>query len=356
MNEESTTLDIYPISKFKRVLVFLGDLLINYCLATFLYSAAIFNIASAATNYPATLEKSLSLIDDRLDILYENDLLAYEEDEKYSFSSNLTTTYTSFIKYLVLGEGENVFENYFIDIKKESNLVSFYQKYDNHNYFIYGEEIKLSEELVTYFSPLFDPTDSLSKEGQTKYSEFNNNFFIPLYNELLDDIAKNDLTYNNLSYISISKELDELEDYSIKFNTICIYIAFFLSSLILFLLFPLLFKDRGTLTMKLLRIKRIEIRSNEYIKRGKYLIISANNILMNFSMIFFVGIVYIGFEYMFSYLSLLFLSLAGLAYVLVNLGFLLFNKLNKSISELSTNSIVISYEDLNEIYRAKGYE
>lgn len=355
MEKEQVTLDIYPVSKRKRILIFLGDLLINYCLATFLYSAVVFNIASSATNYSSTLNESISLIDKRLDILYQNEVLYYEDSSIYSFSDNLTTSYNYFLKSLINSEDTNVFKNYFIDIKGLSSLKEIYQKYDNHDYFIYGEEIELNDELTSYFSPLFDPSDSLSSEGETKYTEFNSNFFTPVYNYLLEDISTNDLTYQDNSYIEISLKLDEIEAYSIKFNTVCIYISFFISSIILFIVFPLLFKDRGTLTMKLLKAKRIKISNSEYLTRRRYSIISINNILMNLSIMFFIGMVYVGFEEMFSYLSLFFLSLAGIIYVLINLSFLLINKLNKSINELSTSTIIISYDDLEEIYKAKGY-
>lgn len=355
MEKEQVTLDIYPASKWKRILIFLGDLLINYCLATFLYSAVVFNIASSATNYSSTLNESISLIDKRLDILYQNEVLYYEDSSIYSFSDNLTTSYNYFLKSLIKNEDTNVFKNYFIDIKGLSSLKEIYQKYDNHDYFIYGEEIKLNDELTSYFSPLFDPSDSLSGEGETKYTEFNSNFFTPVYNYLLEDISTNDLTYEDNSYIEISLKLDEIEAYSIKFNTVCIYISFFISSIILFIVFPLLFKDRGTLTMKLLKAKRIKISNSEYLTRRRYSIISINNILMNLSIMFFIGMVYVGFEEMFSYLSLFFLSLAGIIYILINLSFLLINKLNKSINELSTSTIIISYDDLEEIYKAKGY-
>lgn len=355
--KETLNLDIYPASKGKRILAFLGDFFINFCLAVFLFSIVVFNISSAITNYPSKLNKTLTLINQRMDILYENNLLKYEEDKKYSFSDNLTTTFDSFLSFYVINEGDDVLKHYYIDIKNEdySYLINIYNEFDTKFFAFENNTITLKDEYIEFFKPHFDPNDSLSVEGLMHYSDFKNNVFTKIYNEILLDIEKNDLKYNDYSYIKISNELDELKKDTIRFNTINIYISFAISSLIIYVLFPLLFKDRGTIMMKALKLKRININNNDFIKRPNYLVVAINNILMNFTMIFFVGFVYIGLEESFNYLSLLFLSMVSFIYVLINFGFLSFNKLNRSINELATNSIIITNDDLEEIYKAKGY-
>lgn len=350
-------IEIYPASRFKRIMVFLGDLLINYCLAVFLYGVVIFNIASAIVDYPSKLNESLTLINERLDILYENDIMQYSESEKYKFEYNLKTTYDNFLRYYTLNEGSDNIYHYYKDIRhySDQDIIKIYEKYNNEYFELSNNKIVLKDEFVTYFKPYFDPHDSISEEGNKQYLRIRGSFYEPIFNDMLVDINKNDLKFNDKSYIAITNSLNEIKQYTIHFNTINIYISFLISSVTLFIVVPMLFKDRSTFAMKILKVKRVDIETNEFLSRKKTILVTLNNILMNTTSIFFVGIVFMEFEELFNYMSLLFLSLVGLVYTLVNLGFLCFNKLNRSISELGTSSIALDSADLDTIYRERGY-
>lgn len=358
MNETNVKeIEIYPASRWRRIIVFLGDLLINYCLAVFLYGVVIFNIASAIVDYPSKLNESLELINQRLDILYENDIMQYNENEKYKFEQNLKTTYDNFLKYYTINEGSDNIYHYYKDIRhfSDQDIVKIYEKYNNEYFDLTNNKIVLKQEFVNYFKPYFDPNDHISEEGNNQYLRIRGSFFEPVFNDLLVDINENDLTHNGASYIAITKSLNEIKQYTIHFNTVNIYISFLISSLVLYVLVPMLFKDRSTFAMKILKVKRVDINTNEFLSRKRTILITLNNILMNTSVIFFVGIVYMEFNELFNYMSLLLLSAVGLVYTLVNLGFLCFNKLNRSINELGTSSITIDSADLDMIYRERGY-
>lgn len=355
MEKEKVYIDIEPISKGKRVLIFLGDLLINFCISVFLFTLVIFNISSAIVGYKNKLTSNLNTINQRYDILYKSNLLTYETNQKYNFDNNLISTFNVFLKYYCLNEEKDYILDYLNSINLTKDEINSIYKESGEKYFDFNEEITLKDNYIELFSPKFSKTDSLSSQGEIEYLSMKENFFTSLFNTLLEKILVYDLKINDVSYIELTNELNEFNLYTKKFNTINIYISFFLSSLITYLLIPLIFKDRSTLTMKIAKVNRINIKTNEFLKRSNYLIISLNNILMNTSIIFFIGMVYIGFSAMFSYTSLLFLSLIGLLYMIINLLFLQFNKLNRSINELATNSIYISKSSLDMIYKAKGY-
>lgn len=350
-------IEVYPTSKLKRILVFLADLLINYCAAVFLYGVVIFNLASVIVDYSSKLNESLTLINERLDILYENDVMTYKEEEKYKFDLNLRTTYDNFLRYYTINEGSDNIYHYYKDIRgySDQDIIKIYEKYSSDFFDFSNEKIVLKDEYKNYFTPYFDPNDSISDEGNNHYLRLRGSFYEPVFNDVLRDIEDKDLTYENKSYKSITSDLNEIKGYTVHFNTTCIYISFLISSAILFVVVPLLFKDRSTFAMKILRVRRVDMQTNEFLSRKKTILIMFNNILMNTTSIFFIGIVYMEFEELFNYMSLLFLALVGLIYTLVNLGFLSFNKLNRSINELGTGSITINADDLDTIYRERGY-
>ena len=350
-------IEIYPTSKIKRIFVFIADLLINYCLAVFLYGVVIFNLASVIVDYPTKLNESLSLINERLDILYENDIMAYKESEKYKFDLNLRTTYDDFLRHYTINEGSDNIYHYYKDIRdySDQDIIKIYEKYSSDFFDFTDGKIILKDNYKNFFKPYFDPQDSISDEGNNHYLRFRGSFYEPIFNDVLLDISEKDLTFDGKSYVAITSSLNEIKNYSTHFNTTCIYVSFLISSVTLFVIVPILFKDRSTFAMKILRVKRVDITTNEFLTRRKSILVMLNNILMNTSSIFFIGIVYMEFSELFNYMSLLFLALVGFIYVLINLGFLFFNKLNRSISELGSNSITINTDDLDTIYRERGY-
>ena len=355
---ENKTLDIFPTGKFKRILTFLGDLLLFYILTVSMFQLVVFNIASACTNYSSRLENNLETINSRMDILYNNELLFYDESNKYSFDSSLDTTFDYFLRSYVIKDTKDPIMHYFNDLDNNKNLNEVFNKYNelgNEYFNINNNEITLKDEYLDYFKPYFDTTDSLSSLGRKYLSTFRSKTFVSLYNYMLEDILKDDLSFNNLSYINLSNKINENSNYNLLFNSINITISFIISFLIYYVLIPLLFKDRSTLVEHVLKEKRIDLNSFEFLKRRNYIVIIANNLLMSLSIIFFIGIIYMGFYSLFNYMHFLIISILSIVFILINLFILLFNPFNKTLKELSTKTILISQESLEEIYRSKGY-
>ncbi len=357
MNKENV-IDIYPAGKIKRILCFLGDLLMFYIIAITMFQLVVFNIASAVTNYSSRLNSNLNTINQRMDILYNNELLFYEDDNKYNFDSSLDTTFDYFLKSYVKNENKDPILHYFKDLNNKTPISEVMDKYNSigGSYFeINNNEVVLKSEYNEYFAPYFDSTDSLSAVGRQYLSQFRSGVFVKLYNYMLNDISLNDLSYKNNSYIELTNVINENSNYNFVFNSINITISFVITFLIYYCLIPLLFKDRSTLVEHVLKLKRININNFEFIKRSKYIVIIANNLLMSLSTIFFIGIIYMGFYSLFNYMHFLIISCLSIVYILINLFILLFNSFNKTLKELSSNSILITNESLEEIYRGKGY-
>ncbi len=359
--EETKTLDIYPVSKGKRILTFLGDLFLHYILSVTLLQFVVFNIASKIVDYPSKLQSNLETINERMDVLYGNNLLFYDEEaNKHNLDKNLDTTFDYFLKYYVTNEAEGTdpIKYYFIDIKK-SNIDNLNQKYIDYGtpfFVLKDSKIILKQDYVDYFSPYFNKNDSLSQVGETYLSSFRKSVFVSLYNYMVDDINNNELTYNDLSYKELSLIIKANGNYTKVFNSINISISFVLSFLILYVLIPYLFKDRSTITSRVMKQKRIKMNNYESLNRKQYLIIILNNFFMSLTTLFFVGMIFTGAQEMFKYVFLMIVSLIAFIYLIINFIVMMVNKFNKSLGELSTNTIVIDDNSLNEIYEYKGYE
>ncbi len=355
---ETNSIDIYPCSKLKRVLAFLGDLLIFYILSVTMFQLVVFNISSAITNYSSKLNENLTTINKRMDVLYNNELLFYDkEDNKYSFSTNLDTTFDYFLRSYVIQDSKDPIYYYFNELSnnKEININEKYLEFGSNFFEVKDTKIVMKDEMISYLSPYFDPKDSLSAVGNSYLSAFRSNTFVKLYNFMLTDIAKYDLKDSSNSYIELTNIINENNNYNIKFNSINITISFFISFIIYYVIIPLSFKDRSTLTFKVLKLKRINMFNYDFIKRKNYIVIIVNDLLMSLSTIFFVGIIYMGLSDSFQYMHFLIISLISLLYIIINLIILLCNKFNRSLKELSTSSMVITNQDLETIYKGKGY-
>ena len=359
--EEKTIIEVYPISKIKRILVFLGDIFIHYILSVFILQFLVFNIASKITNYDKKLNDNLLLINKRLDILYGNQLLFFDKKEnKYNVDKNLDTTFDKFLYYYVNYESDNVepIRNYFINIKKDDvkTLNNIYLKYGEPFFELNNNQIVLAKDYINYFSPYFDKTDSLSEVGKSYLSSFRKGVFLPLFNYMIEDINKNDLEYQNSSYKIITEEIKKNNSYTIIYNSINISISFLISFLVLFVLVPLIFKDKSTLCEKVMKTKRIKVSNYEYLNKKEYIFVILNNLFMSLTTLFFVGAILLGFKEIFKYNILMIISLISCLYLFTNFLVLCINQYNKSLKELSTDSIMISETNLNEIYASKGYE
>lgn len=358
--ENTTTINIYPVSKFKRFLGFLGDLLVHYIFSVFVLHSLVFPIASKITNYNSKLNENKTLINQRIDILYGNDLLFYDEKSKYNIDQNLDTTFDKFLKYYVTDktDGFDPIKRYFCDIKNLDNqtMNKTYIQYGEPFFEIENNEVILKKDYQDFFAPYFDKNDTLSEVGKSYLASFRKGVFVSLFNYMVNDINQNDLVYKNSSYKKITDEITKNQKSTISFNSINILISFGVSYLIIYIVFPLIFKDHLTICEKILKFKRIKVNNYEYLNKKEYIFVALNNLFMSLSTSLFIGVVLIGPKEIFKYNFLMIISIISIIYVFVNCCVLIANPLNKTLEELSTHSIIISDENLNQIYEAKGYE
>jgi hypothetical protein len=308
--------------------------------------------------------------DDMMDVLYENKVLFYEENELNYFDDNLVTTNDYFVAYHVQSQisTNNCFYNYYTSIKQDpSELVELYSLNSGSTFFdldiLDANGVPtLKDEYVTEFSPLYIEGDALSENATTDYESFSS-LFLKYYDSMLEDVLVNDLTYQDLSYISLSQQVDEyvtqLDDYIITAGLI----SYLLSIVILYVMVPLLSinkrritisANKQTITEKIMKINKVGQDNLRLLPKSEIILQAVYSMISNLTLLVIVVVPSITITYAFSLNLLVFLSAFGLLYDLIGLFFILFNQFNKSLTDTLTKVILLENADLLNIVRTKG--
>ena len=143
-------IDLHPISKWKRILLYLGDMLITFILGVFIMNVAVMPLYSLFNTTNSSLSYKAEKIRD--DILYENKLLYWYDDNlrnapQYDFDKDLVYTYRRFLAYYVIDDEtpldtripeyvhklENeVIKTYYVNIRSdEATYLDVFTKHNN---------------------------------------------------------------------------------------------------------------------------------------------------------------------------------------------------------------------------------
>ena len=345
-NQEQKYLDIYPISKGKRILTFLADFFITLITSIFLFNIIIYPIGKTIAKTDEKTNEIYTLEKEKYDLLYDSKILFYDSDYKYSYINNLETSMKKFIYYYT-GDNtdlENEFiRHFYIDLRnKDLNfLLNFYK---NNN--------KSGIEFFDY--------DNLDSNGLPtlidNYNKFYQNFFTNIYGNLLKDIIENDFEFpgHELSYNEIEKNIATLERSNTSLITICSFISYFITIICFYVLIPFLTsrgKTPATYFMRIERTKKYNLNLCGIFEKISSLIFYIISFMPS---LLFISFPTIAFADLFSNTVLLVLSGITAIYLIISFIVLLFNKYNQTLSDLSSQTILIATEDLDSIYRLKG--
>ena len=364
-------LNIYPTKTSKRFLVAIADIMITFILSVFLFEVAGKPIMKATTYYKENSDIYILYEQNRTQILYDNDLLFYDnvESEKYNFTANLERTSNKFIRYYSFGEEDKKFEtvyHYFVDLRsKDASFVNeLYKKYGakyfDENKFSSLGTYALKDEYVNFFKPNFEKGNEMSEAGKKHYEDFQNNVFLNLFKEIFNDIShENDLkTSQNqtfLSYNEYTKQILNAEQ-NIQFgNVITTYIIFSIVAGSLFFVYPLINHKGQTISEKVGKIEHVDRYTLEYLPLRYRLILSSFNTLNSLSIIFTVPVLSYGFANLFSLPQLYAVSAIAILFLIIEIIFMFTTNLNQTIKEIGTNSIVVDSGLMDQYYKEKGY-
>ena len=357
---------ISPCKLTRRILAFLGDFFITFILSILLYEVAIMPLASITTSYNDKIKEIDSNQLKIMDTLYENDLLFYEnEDSKYDYNTNSSYTCDKFVEYYTFKDEDN---NKYQNINEFDVISTYYfKKYDNQQEakkYIYNlfnntsndpNQIKffkvsdsydlvLKDEYKDEFKAYFDEYSSMSKQGEADLELFKSNIFNYNYANIITEFAK-----TNQTYINCNNQINMINNSFDDMYTVCAFISFFISCIVMYLVIPLIDKKSRTLTKMILKIEYFDLKTNYFINKRNVIFLFFLNMIENFSMLVFIPFISLGFSKIFSLTVLLIFSIVSFIYCLINLCIAAGNSYNKSIKELFFNMIVIDTKASDEL-------
>lgn len=362
-------INVYPLSKGKRVILYLADFFLTFILAISLYTLAVSPLGDLIVGNEARANQYSNNVNQRDSILYERELL-YRENESTSFSENMKYTCKLYVGYLVgandyITKNYEVFENYYVDIRDDVDAyISLYKGLDSAGtYFdiakLNENTVSLTDERVNEFKVFFDSSEGTpSSTAESDYSSFESNIFIKAYNLLVNDIMAKDLTSldGTISYVAKQNEVGNYIEGTKYFVSACAEISYLLAAIVIYLLIPLINKNRKTLSMLILRRYRVDAKTLNGMKLRKVPILFLYQFCLSSWCVVFVPLGSVTFNALFSLPILFSISMVSLALALGSLIMLLFDAYNRDLLDKLTFSVVVDENELDKIYEAKGYK
>lgn len=363
------TIDIMPLGKWRRILLFLGDFFIVFIAAIFLSNIAVYPIIKSTTGYDIKESNDVSYQQDRFQILYDNDLLFYEASEtKNNIEENLSYSFDRFLSYYVVDGpiGDEIFHTYYSSYpnKDGQTLIGLYERYDTLGMFDF-ESLDanglplLKAEFKDQLAPYFDPKDEMSETGKKYYNDIFPHFFLSMFYTMIDDVKANDLSSPDgtpsRTYDELTSLIDGFDQYKQNMAIIASSVSFSIACIIIYFVYPQISKSGRTVSQSMLRVDRVDRTSFTIMNRGVGVLIGLYQTIFSVPMLLFLPIPTVSVNYVFSIAPLFGLFITGALLILADMIVVLADKYNRGLTELFTHSVCLKEESLDEIYKAKGH-
>jgi len=369
--ENKKVFEINPLGKWKRILLSLGDYFITFILSFILFNLAIFPLAKIVCNTQARnaeAERAETISNE----LLINSGIVISKDGGKALEENVNYSFKCFLSYYVFDE-ENpttndpnyghkekneVIRNYYLNIKgDEEKYLSVFNEVNFDGIFEIGSTASSVVMKEDYKEPL--RTQLLEFEDESLYSQamlnvrdhvFARLFYLNVYKDILDnDFVKDGVSYKEC-LDKVTSIMSSLQWVAVGSSLISVVISWGL----VYLLYPLINRDRRTPTMSIMKLDKLKMGSLAYIDRKNVLLQSFYYLVLALSSAIVMPILFFGLAYLFNLPLLLPLSLISLAFAIISLFIILFNQYNRSGSDILTFTVTVSTAELDELYREKN--
>lgn len=366
--KEKKVIEITPVSKWKRILMFLGDYFITFILAFTLFNLAIFPLAKIITQSDKQIAKVHELSDTADNLLIEEGFV-FKNPQGGDLEEHLKYTFKVFLSYYAFDEVDadsnnpqyghkeenEVIKHYFLEYRNNesgyyTSFASVNEKDNMFNIDSGAKSITLKNDYKEILgSELLEVSDE-DNYSTTMKNMRDNVFSMLFFKYVYQDILDNDYVKDGVSY---NKTMDEAEKIIKRMQWIpsaASLITVVLSWGAVYLLYPMLNKDRRTPTMSAMRLSKLDVRDLLDIDRKKVAIESFYSLIFVSSIAIFLPLLYFGLAYCFNLPLLFIFFVISIFSMLVSMFFIFFNQYNRSGSDILVNNVVLPTSELDMLY------
>lgn len=364
-------IELKPLNKWKRFLVFFGDYFIMFILSFILFNLAVFPLAKIICDTQNKSEKAEQLEQTALKLLKDDHYL-YSPSEFSSFEDSVNYSFKVFLSYYAFDETspdnqnlqfghkeENEFiRNYYQNVIKDASLylMDFKEVNREDEMFIIGEEI-MSIALKSDYKNML-ANELLEVKDESKYSKAMTNFrdhvfaklyYLHVYQHIIDnDYVKNDVSFNKL--LNEARDIMKSLQWVASASSL---ISIILSWGVVFILYPLINKENRTPTMSAMRLSKLHYKSLGPIDKKSVLIQSFYHLVFSVSGSLFMPILFFGLAYSFNLPLLFIFSVISVSLALASGLFIFFNEYNRSGSDILTNIVLVPNSEIDNMYKVE---
>lgn len=366
---KDNVIELKPLSKWKRFLVFFGDYFITFIISFILFNLAVFPLAKIICDTQNRSEKADQLEQKALNMLRVDHYL-FSPTEFSSFEDSVNYTFKVFLSYYAFDEETPDQNNKQYGHKEENEVIkAYYQNVikDTSSYINDFKEVNKADDMFVIGEDVLsialksDYKKSLANEllevtDESKYSTMMTNFrdhvfaklyYLRVYNHIIqNDYVKNNESFNG--YLNQAKDImKSLQWVATASSLISITLAWGIT----FILYPLINKENRTITMSAMRVTKLHYKSLGPIDKKTVLIQSFYHFVFAMSGSLFMPILFFGLAYSFN-LPLLFVLFAiSIGLAIVSGIFIFVNEHNRSGSDILTNVVLVPTSELDNMYR-----
>ena len=367
--QEQNIIELRPLSKWKRFLLFLGDYFVAFIISFVLFNLAVFPLAKIMCNTQARSENATYLEQQALDMLKEDKYL-YSSTSASSFEDRVTYTFKVFLSYYAFDdetipedkqyghkqENEVIRAYYQNVIKDESLYIKDFKEVNTDNMFIIGDDLMSIALKDDYKSKLAN--ELLEIKDESNYSQTMTNvrdhvfaklFYLHVYKHITDnDYVKNGKSFNG--YLKEATNIMKSLQWVASGSAI---VAVLLSWGIVYVAYPLINKEKRTITMSALRLSKLNYKMLSPITNKDVMIQSFYHFILSMSSMLFMPILYFGLAYSFNLPLLFVLTAISLGLAIVSGVFIFINEYNRSASDILTNIVIVPTSEIDNMYRER---
>ena len=365
--QEQKFIDISPLSKWKRLLVFLGDYFLAFIISFIFFNIVVFPVAKVVVGSQKQNEEAQVLEQKALKMLIDDGYL-YSPNDGASFLEDVNYTFKVFLSYYAFDEvkpfvdkdyGHNlkneVVRHYYENVIKDTNryVVDFKEVNEKDQMFDIGDTIDSIVLKADYKNLL--KNELIEQADEDKYSQaminFRDNVFARLfYIHVYNHITENDYVKDGNSFNSYMNQSETILKNLQWIPTVSSLISITLTWGIAFVLIPLVNKENRTITMMAMGVSKLHYKSLGSIDSKSILIQSFYHFVTILSSTVFLPFAYFGLAYCFNLPLLFVLTTISFALLLVSGAFIIFNQYNRSGTDIISDIVLVPTSQLDSLY------